>query len=134
MWGRLQRMIRYQPTITKTSSKRPREKVTRKSRVSNCNNKSNNNDFLLIINYIIGAATSTTFKSSLSPPNPSSLPKLNSKNCSACGMYFNSEKLLEKHFAANHDFQCKFCDQKMDKDLYGDHLRQHLASQRKKNT
>ena len=52
--------------------------------------------------------------------------------CSACNQLFTSEKLLEKHFAQNHDFQCKFCHQRMDKDVYGDHLRQHLASQRKK--
>ena len=55
----------------------------------------------------------------------------NNFKCSGCTLTFKSEKLLEKHYFANHEFQCKFCDQKMDKDVYGDHLRQHLASQRK---
>ncbi len=52
--------------------------------------------------------------------------------CRACNQFFNSEKLLEKHYFANHEFQCKFCDKTMDKDEYGDHLRLHLASERKK--
>ncbi len=54
--------------------------------------------------------------------------------CVACCALFTSEKLLEKHYYANHEFQCKFCDLKMDKDVYGDHLRAHLANERKRTT
>jgi len=52
--------------------------------------------------------------------------------CRACAAFFTSEKLLEKHYFANHEFKCKFCEQTMDKDEYGDHLRLHLADERKK--
>lgn len=52
--------------------------------------------------------------------------------CIKCTQTFTNEKLLDKHYLANHDFQCKFCDQIMDKDVYGSHLRLHLASQKKK--
>jgi len=52
--------------------------------------------------------------------------------CAACGLTFSSDKLLERHYAANHEFQCKFCDLVMDKDVYGAHLRGHLASERKR--
>ena len=87
---------------------------------------------------------STGSPSSTSPPiSPTSSSRLVSSGiatpsslggsrCTACQKLFTSEKLLEKHYAQNHDFQCKFCHLRMDKDVYGDHLRQHLASQRKK--
>ncbi len=55
-----------------------------------------------------------------------------SSSCSACAMTFSSEKLLERHYLSNHEFKCKFCDAKMDKDVYGDHLRAHLATERRK--
>ena len=31
--------------------------------------------------------------------------------CRACAAFFTSEKLLEKHYFANHEFKCKFCEQ-----------------------
>ena len=31
--------------------------------------------------------------------------------CKACAAFFTSEKLLEKHYFANHEFKCKFCEQ-----------------------
>jgi len=56
-----------------------------------------------------------------------------SYRCTKCRSVFNSnEKVMEKHYFANHEFRCKFCDQVMDKDVYGAHLRQHLASERRK--
>ncbi len=72
-----------------------------------------------------------TTSTNVAPPATSSSSTTGSR-CKACQMYFTSEKLLEKHYYANHEFQCKFCDKKMDKDLYGDHLRLHLATERKK--
>lgn len=50
--------------------------------------------------------------------------------CVKCRNAFMNEKVMEKHYAANHEFQCKFCDLVMDKDYYGAHLRQHLAKER----
>jgi len=52
--------------------------------------------------------------------------------CTKCNNVFVNEKLMEKHYFANHEFRCKFCEQIMDKDFYGVHLRQHLASERRK--
>ena len=54
--------------------------------------------------------------------------------CRKCNAFFTSEKLLEKHFLANHEFKCKFCELVLDKDVYGDHLRRHLATERKKTS
>jgi len=53
--------------------------------------------------------------------------------CVKCGTAFFNEKLMEKHYFANHEFRCKFCELVMDKDNYGVHLRQHLATERRKN-
>ncbi|TRY79447.1 hypothetical protein TCAL_07550 [Tigriopus californicus] len=67
------------------------------------------------------------------PPPPTPAPSAASAmKCKACSLFFTSEKLLEKHYFANHEFKCKFCDKTMDKDEYGDHLRVHLASERKR--
>lgn len=52
--------------------------------------------------------------------------------CSKCTQVFTNLKVLEKHFFSNHLFPCKFCAQVMDKDEYGQHLRQHLTSERRK--
>ena len=52
--------------------------------------------------------------------------------CVKCRTVFVNEKLMEKHYFANHEFRCKFCEQVMDKDIYGAHLRHHLASERRK--
>lgn len=63
---------------------------------------------------------------------PSAASVTSAMKCKACNLFFTSEKLLEKHYFANHEFKCKFCDKTMDKDEYGDHLRVHLASERKR--
>ena len=54
-------------------------------------------------------------------------------SCVKCGAVFTNEKLMEKHYALNHEFRCKFCELVLDKDNYGVHLRQHLAKERRKN-
>ena len=54
-------------------------------------------------------------------------------SCVKCGALFTNEKLMEKHYALNHEFRCKFCELVLDKDNYGVHLRQHLAKERRKN-
>lgn len=53
--------------------------------------------------------------------------------CVKCNQQFVNEKLMERHYFANHEFRCKFCELVMDKDNYGVHLRQHLATERRKN-
>ena len=81
--------------------------------------------------------TAVTVESVATPVLTSIAPSTVSNNssgikCKACSLVFTSEKLYEKHYTANHDFPCKFCDKKMDKDVYGGHLRAHLANNRKK--
>lgn len=77
-----------------------------------------------------GFDVASTNKSSLL--SLSSTASSSTVNCAKCNMSFKSKKLLEKHYFSNHEFQCKFCDLKLDKDLYGDHLRMHLANKKKK--